>query len=71
MEFREQRKREGCSMSSMKNDLNQNSGDGVGSEVTEGKDLPLGRIRAKLAGTVDVVVNGDYGEDHAALSKSH
>ena len=30
-----------------------------------------GRFAGKLAGVVDVVVNGDYGADHSALSERH
>ena len=30
-----------------------------------------GRYIGKLADTVDVIINGDYGADHCALSKEH
>ncbi len=30
-----------------------------------------GRYLAKLADQVDVIVNGDYGADHSALSSHH
>ena len=30
-----------------------------------------GRYQANLADTVDVLVNGDYGADHDALSEDH
>ena len=33
--------------------------------------LPEGRLRGKLADEIDVVINGDYGADHSAISEEH
>ena len=38
---------------------------------SNGISLPADRFKAKLADTVDVIVNGDYGADHSAFSSEH
>lgn len=34
-------------------------------------NIPPGRLKGRLADQIDVVTNGEYGSDHAALSEDH